>query len=151
MKVLNSKSNWLSLLLVTFTLAFAFQGARGIWEPDEGYYVNCAVNMSKTGDFLIPRLNHEIFLDKPPLVYWGIAMGMRLFGFNEWGARFFTAMCFSLTALLVAWFGSSLWDRRTGLLAGLFYATTIIPFAAANVTTPDTPLAFSIALAFYCF
>ncbi len=60
-------------------LGFGFQGSRGVWEPDEGFYSNVAVGMLDQGDGLTPRLNGEPFLDKPPLVYWGAAAGMLVF------------------------------------------------------------------------
>jgi len=63
---------WSVLILVfaLFVLAFAFQGSRGVWEPDEGVYASTALSMFETGDLLIPRLNDNPFLQKPPLAYW---------------------------------------------------------------------------------
>ncbi len=132
-------------------LAFAFQGSRGIFAPDEGFYVSIAQSMSETRDFLIPRLHQQIWLDKPPLTCWGIAAGMRLFGQNEWGARAFCALCFVLTILLVFLLGRSLSGRRAGLLAAVVYATMAIPYVAANIVTPDTPLTLWTIGAFFSF
>ena len=39
---------WLVALLVL--MAFAFQGTRGLWEPDEGRYTATGINMLKSGD-----------------------------------------------------------------------------------------------------
>ncbi len=139
-------------MLGLVALAFGFQGSRGLWEPDEGYYVSTALTMLETGDLLIPRLNYEPFIDKPPLGYWGIVAGMKLLGRNEWGARAFPAFCYMTTVLLVGLLGSCLFgERSVGIMAGIIYATTVIPFAAANVVTPDTPLALWTTAAFYAF
>jgi len=66
----NSKSPLLALILLSgllLVLAFAFQGNRGIWQPDEGYYTGTAITMLKKDSLLIPYLGEdEIFLDKPP-------------------------------------------------------------------------------------
>jgi len=133
-------------------LVFSFQGSRGIWEPDEGFYVSTAWSMLDDGDLIIPRLQGEPFLDKPPLTYWGIAAGMKLLGRNEGGARIFHALCFMLTVLLVGVLGKSLYGgRATGVAAGLIYATMALPFAASNIVTPDTPLALWTTAAFFCF
>ena len=75
-------------------LAFAFQGTRGLWEPDEGSFATVAGEMSERGDWLLPTLNHQPYPEKPPLLYWGMMAGMDLFGHNEWGARAFNALCF---------------------------------------------------------
>ena len=43
---------WLIIIALVIILAFAFQGSRGLWEPDEGRYVRCAYEMLKSGDWL---------------------------------------------------------------------------------------------------
>jgi len=70
----------LFLVICLLILAFLFQGSRGIWQPDEGYYVGAAVTMLDRGDLLIPYLSERIFLEKPPITYWGIITGLKLFG-----------------------------------------------------------------------
>ena len=108
--------------------------------------------MYETGDYLIPRLNQVPFLEKPPLTYWGIAAGMELLGKNEWGARAFHALCYILTVGIVGFFGAYLLGRRSaGWMSAIIYATMIIPYAAASVVTPDTPLALCTTTALFCF
>lgn len=141
-------SSW-ARLGILLLLAFAFQGTRGLWEPDEGFYANAALGMLDSGDYLVPRLNGAPFLDKPPLVYWLQAAGVRLLGRSEWGLRLGHGLLFVCSALLV---GAT--ARRaspsTGVVdASLLYATLPLAFIAANVLTPDTPLAFGLALALY--
>ena len=91
-----------SLLACLLILAFSFQGSRGIWQPDEGYYTGTTVTMLAKDSFFVPYLGeHEIFLDKPPMIYWGIIAGIKLFGHNEFAVRFFHGLCFALTSLAV--------------------------------------------------
>ncbi len=144
-------SAWLGAALVVLLAAFCFQGSRGIWEPDEGFYTNVAVGMLHSGDWTVPRLNGEPFLDKPPLLYWTMAGAMSLLGVNEWAARAPHALWFAATALVLGALAGRWWGRRAGLLAVLVYASSSAPFLAANVLTPDTPLAFAAALAYYFF
>ena len=89
------------MFLLALLLGLAFQGSRGLWEPDEGRNVNIALGMLQTSDWLVPRLNGEPYLDKPPLHYWTVAAGMALFGRNEWGAPAGQALLFALTVVLV--------------------------------------------------
>ena len=73
--VLRSPALWIALL--STTLALAFLGARGMWDPDEGRYTNVALNMLDSGDWLNPRRSHEVcYWTKPPLTYWAIAASM---------------------------------------------------------------------------
>ena len=143
------------LLLSLFTLAFAFQGSRGIWQPDESYYVGATLTMLKNGDILIPRIGgegREIFLEKPPMLYWGIMGGLKTFGHSEFAVRAFNAACYVVTALIVGMLGFSLFrDKRTAIAAGFMYSTMVIPFIAANFVTPDTTLTLWTTAAALCF
>ena len=133
------------MALLALGLALAFQGSRGVWRPDEGYYLTVASQMARTGDVLTPRLNVNIFLEKPPLTYWGALLGFKIMGVNEWGGRLFNGLCFALTALLVALLGRWLWGQRVGFAAGAAYLTLALPFFASNIITPDTPLTLCAA------
>lgn len=135
--------------IILIALALAFQGTRGLWEPDEGFYANAALGMLESGDYLVPRLNGEPFLDKPPLVYWVEATGALFLGRTEWGLRFGHALLFVASALLAGAAARRLSDSRLGLDASLLYATLPLSYFAASVLTPDTPLAFGLALALY--
>jgi len=143
----------LSLVTCLTILAFSFQGSRGIWQPDEGYYTGTAVTMIAKDTLLIPYLGEEeIFLDKPPMIYWGIIAGLKLFGHSEFAVRFFHGLCFVLTSLAVGVLGFSMFkDRWLALLSSLIYATMVVPFIAANFVTPDTILTLWTTLSALCF
>ena len=145
------KKNLGMLLPAALFMAFFFQGTRGLWEPDEGFYATVSGTMARTGDEVVPRVNGGIFLEKPPVVYWGMLAGLRLFGWNEWGLRAFHAVSFSLTVLLLALLGAALWDAATGIRAGTFYLLMALPFGAANVLTPDMPLTLFVTAGMVCF
>lgn len=142
-------------ILCTLILAFAFQGARGIWQPDEGYYVGTALTMMKAGNLLIPKIGEEgseIFLEKPPLLYWGIMAGLRVFGRSEFAARAFNALCYCATVAVIGALSLSMFgDKRTAVASSIMYATMVIPFIAVNFVTPDTPLTLWTTLAVLCF
>lgn len=144
---------WFVLLLFLVTLGFAFQGRRGIWQPDEGYYSGVAETMLEKSCLMIPFLGEDdIFLDKPPLVYWSIIAGLKLFGHNEFGLRFLNGASFIFTALLSGLLGFSLFgDRKVGVLTVVIYATMIIPFFASNFVTPDTLLSLWTTASAVCF
>ncbi len=149
---MQSKTLFWSAGAVLLVLSFGFQGIRGIWQPDEGYYIGTAVNMDLHRDYLIPRLGEEIFLDKPPLLYWGILAGLKLFGYSEFSARFFLGLCYALTCLTVFELGRSFTGRlRDGVSAAVIYATMILPFSAANFLTMDTPLTLFTTLSMAAF
>ena len=61
-----------------------------------------ASNVVASGDWLLPRLNGELYLTKPPLLYW-LAAGMaHLIGSaNEWAVRLPSAMSAAIITLVV--------------------------------------------------
>jgi len=108
---------WLVVGVALLLLALAFQGSRALAEPDEGFYSNVAIGMVDCGDWWVPHLNQDIFLDKPPLLYWGTALGVVLFGPTVWAARAAQAVWFLAIALVVG-----LIAQRTGSAALGFWS-----------------------------
>ncbi|MBI4917718.1 MAG: glycosyltransferase family 39 protein [Acidobacteria bacterium] len=127
-------------LIALIAFAFAFQGSRGLWEPDEGRYTNIATQMLRSHNFVEPAWNDDFsHFAKPPLSYWAVAGGVTLLGWNEWGARAPNAVAFALTVLLVLALGRRVTPGRPWL-AALVYALTLLPYGAANIITTDTLL-----------
>ncbi len=121
-------------------MSFLFQGARGIWEPDEGRYTAATMEMIFQRDVIHPVLHHERpHYTKPPLTYWAIAGSVLSFGYNEWAVRFPNGLAFFLTTTLIYVIGLSLVPQRPWLPA-LIYATSLLPVVASNVVTADTLL-----------
>jgi len=131
-------------------LALVGAGLRGLWEPDEGRYAECAREIVATGDWLHPTLHGRPHLTKPPGAYWGIAAGLELFGRNEFGARFALSLAFAAGAFLVRRIGADLFDPATGSRAGWIYATMLFPFVAGGALTTDTFLAAAQLAGFAC-
>jgi len=128
------------LLLLTLAAAFAFQGARGLYESTEGRYAESAREMIETGQWLIPQLDYRPHWTKPPLTYWAIALGMKVFGQNEWGVRFYSGVAFALSVWAILVLGRWMWDKPTGFFAALIYATSPLTLIAAHTVNTDTLL-----------
>jgi 4-amino-4-deoxy-L-arabinose transferase-like glycosyltransferase len=140
-----------AVLLVAIVVAFAFQGSRSLWDPDEGRYTDVAHNMEESGDWLVPRLDPDRpHFTKPPLTYWAVATSLAVLGDYTWAARLPNALAFVATGLLVLGLA-----RKLGLpepeLAAVAWTTTLGPVIAANVVTTDTLLALFETLAVYGF
>jgi len=140
---------WLVALLVL--LAFAFQGTRGIWEPDEGRYTSAGINMLESGNWLVPTIDGQhAHLTKPPMTYWALAASFGVLGMNEWAARLPAALAFLGTALLVFGLGRRLCPARPWLPA-LIYGLSLAPFLSANIVSTDVLLTFFETAAMYAF
>jgi 4-amino-4-deoxy-L-arabinose transferase-like glycosyltransferase len=79
--------------------------------------------MYATGDWLLPRLNGELYLTKPPLLYWLGTASAHLFGGpNEWAVRLPAAL--AATAIVVAAYRYAL--RQFGAWPALFTAQLLL-------------------------
>jgi 4-amino-4-deoxy-L-arabinose transferase-like glycosyltransferase len=153
MEIKHSKQKYflIFILLMACLLTLSFQGSRGLYETSEGRYAECAREMLEKSEYLIPQLNYQPHFTKPPLTYWAIACGLKLFGNNEWGARFYNSVAFVLTTLVIIILGTSLWHKETGLLAGLIYASSPFPLFGAFSVTTDTLLTLWVATTVLCY
>jgi 4-amino-4-deoxy-L-arabinose transferase-like glycosyltransferase len=138
----------LAMLLV---VAFAFQGTRGIWEPDEGRYSSAGINMHEHGDWLVPTVDGtHPHLTKPPMIYWALASSFAAIGDNEWAARLPSALAFVGTGLLVLGLGRRLCPPKPWLPAAV-WALSLAPAIASNIISTDPLLAFFEAASMYAF
>jgi 4-amino-4-deoxy-L-arabinose transferase-like glycosyltransferase len=132
-------------------LGFAFQGTRGLWGPDEGRYVDAALQMLDTGDYLTPGYSpDEVNFSKPPTTYWVIAAAIKLGGRNVWAARTPYALAFLLTLLALYGMGKRLIPEKPWL-PGLVYALCAFPFVTSNIISTDVFLTLCEAIAMLGF
>jgi len=141
----------IALAVTCYLLFFHRLGDIGMLGPDEPRYAAVAREMFLSGDYVTPRLNGQVWFEKPVLVYWGEALGYRLFGLNEWGARFPSALAATFCVFLVYWCGRRLWDRSVGFLAALIMASSIGFFSFARAASMDMPLTACLTAALVFF
>lgn len=111
---------WLTLIL--FWAAIYLPGLAGQeLKGEEARRILPAVEMIRTGDWLVPRINGEPYLRKPPLINWLIAGSMRLTrSHGEWAARLPSVL--SMLAMGAAVFATA---RRWMPLSGAWLAAII--------------------------
>ena len=89
-----------SWLIFPLLLVYLFNlGAVGFLAPDEPRYASIGREMGASHDFITPRLDHQPWFEKPPLLYWMIALGRAARLPDEWAARLPVALM-SLVFLL---------------------------------------------------
>ena len=109
-------------------------------DPDEGLHASIAQEMVERGDWVVPRLMGKPFLDKPILYFWAEALSLRLFGMSEAAIRMPGLMFGLLGAMTTAAVAWRLFGRTAGMIAGLFYATTVFPLTLAQAAVHDIAL-----------
>ena len=90
-----SSVRWIAIIIVAIALFIAFfwrLDSIGLVDETEPLFAEASRQMYATGDWITPYFNGETRFDKPPLVYWGMALCFHIFGVGEWGVRLPSAL-----------------------------------------------------------
>jgi 4-amino-4-deoxy-L-arabinose transferase-like glycosyltransferase len=125
-------------------------GAPRLFDQIDGQYAGAAREMMMRRDWVIPTQNGVPRLQKPPLVYWCVALSMSSFGVNEFGARLPVALA------TIGWFlATGLLARRVvgtwsaGLAGALILAMFMGTFFFTHLVMPEPFLGCFIAFSFW--
>ena len=117
----------LIIIAISSILFIPFIGGVHLFDWDEINFAESAREMMLTGDYLTVQVNFEAFWEKPPLFAWFQVLSMKIFGINEFAARFPNAVCGVITLLVLFNIGKKLYNEKFGLIWVLVYGASILP------------------------
>jgi 4-amino-4-deoxy-L-arabinose transferase-like glycosyltransferase len=141
----------LGVALVAAALFLSGLGGAPFVDPPEGFHAVIARDMLRLGDWVTPHVNGMRYFDKPPLLYWMMAVAFRALGPGEGAARLGSALPAVGVAVVTAWIGMRLAGLRVGLIAGLVVAANLELYLFARLVKPDLVFVLCIVLAFAGF
>ena len=144
--------NKLYILLVgIFILLILYLGNWGLTESSEARYAEIAREMVISGDYITPTLLGIKHLHKPPVTYYITALGYKIFGINEFGARFFMQLCLVFQLFLVFKITLFLYkNEKIAFAASLIYFSFPITVISVRTLTTDAYLTtFILASIFF--
>jgi len=144
------------LFVATMALAgllfFRNIGGYDLWPADEPRFAQVAREMVESGNYLSPHINGQPYKEKPPLLFWAIALASRPFGdVTEFPARMPSALAALGTVLLTYLLASRLYGREMGLWSALILSTSALFWWEARSVRTDMLLTFFMTLALYAF
>ena len=100
-------------------------------------HAEAAREMVLRRDWVTLYANGVRYLEKAPLMYWGVATSFRLFGVGEWSARL--PLAIGVLALLLAtyWLGRRTYGELGGLYSALVLSTAVGPYIYTRFLIPD--------------
>jgi len=128
-------------------------GGPRLWDRDEPRNAACASEMLERGDWVVPTFNGELRVLKPIMKYWLMIVAYKIFGVNEFAARFWSAV-FALATVVATYFvGKRLYNASAGLWAALVLATSLLFVTAGHLAKIDAGLTFfsTMALLIYVY
>jgi hypothetical protein len=109
----------LVLLLIVSSCVIFGDLSFHLFEPDEGRYAEIPREMLARGDWVMPYLQGEPYLDKPPMLYWLVMVCYKVFGIHDWSARVVPALALEACVLLTYFFGRRWFGERAAFWSGL--------------------------------
>lgn len=139
------------LLLAFGALTLFLLGRLPLANPDEARYAAIPREMLAQGDWVTPRLNDTRYFEKPPLVYWTVALSRVAFGPGEFSARLTPAL-FGLAGVALTYAAARrLFGREAGLAAAMVLGSSALYFALSRILLLDMAVAVLISAALFCF
>ncbi len=114
------------ILAICVLVSFAGLLDHDLWTPDEHREAALTLGMARSGNWVVPALAGEPFVEKPPLYYWGGALFLHVLGpaVGPIGALRLSSAFWGLSALVA-----------TGLLARRLFGRGTARLAAAVLAT----------------
>jgi 4-amino-4-deoxy-L-arabinose transferase-like glycosyltransferase len=145
---LSGRRDLFALALLGALLFLPGLGLRDLWNPDEARYAEVAREMRAAGSWALPRLNGEVYTQKPPLLFWAInAAALLTGGVGETSTRLPVALAAIGSLLLVYRLGERLFSRRAAWIAALAFATCLRILWQGRFGQIDMLLGFFVTLA----
>lgn len=118
-------------------------------EPDESRYAQIPREMLDRGDLVVPTLQGEPYLDKPPLFYWLIMLSYQFFGVSAGAARLVPALAVHATILVTYLLGRRTVGERPAFAAALTLTLAPIFIGMARLLILDGVLTLCVAVALF--
>ncbi|MEN3028860.1 MAG: glycosyltransferase family 39 protein [Aquificaceae bacterium] len=143
-----SRSIYLLLTLFFFILGNWFLSFTSL---DEGRNMDAVQNMIRTGDFINPQYNCQPRFEKPPMLYWLVALSSYLFGPGEFSARLVSGLSALGLAGITYLLTRDFFSKERALSSALVLATFPHLWLEARAVVPEMLNTFFALSGLYAF
>jgi 4-amino-4-deoxy-L-arabinose transferase-like glycosyltransferase len=133
-----------SLIILGLIICFLGLSIYGLFDVDETRFAASALEMVRSGDYLVPSFNGEPRLTYPVLYYWFLVGFLKIFGFSPGAFRLVSAV-FAFGLIMTV--GHIVYRESRvegGFLAGVILATSSLYAYMARIAMAD--MVFSVLL-----
>jgi 4-amino-4-deoxy-L-arabinose transferase-like glycosyltransferase len=122
------------------------------WKPDEAYTFGLVLHILQSGDWVVPTLAGEPFMEKPPIYLLTAAAIASIFGslldLHD-AARLATGLYMSVVLVFIALSARELYGREHGWVAPLALIGCVGLLVRAHEMIPDTALLAGLSIGLY--
>jgi 4-amino-4-deoxy-L-arabinose transferase-like glycosyltransferase len=116
-------------------------------DRDEPRFAEASREMIERADYVVPYFNNQYRFDKPPLAYWAQVASYRIFGENDFAARFPTTIAAALVALAIFAWGARIGGNRVGWWAAIIFTLSLQVFVHGKAAVADMWLVLFVTMA----
>jgi 4-amino-4-deoxy-L-arabinose transferase-like glycosyltransferase len=152
MRVASQKySNEILILILSLIYFIPFLGQAHLFDWDEINFAEAAREMLATHNYFNVQIDYKDFWEKPPLFIWMQVFSMKIFGVNEFAARFPNAMAGVVTLLTIFRIGKKYLNTQFAWFWTMCYAGTTLTLLYFKSGIMDPWFNLFIFLAIYQF
>jgi 4-amino-4-deoxy-L-arabinose transferase-like glycosyltransferase len=126
-------------------------------DRDEPRFAEASREMIERSNYVVPYFNNQYRFDKPPLTYWAQVASYKVFGENDFAARFPSVVAAALIALSIFSWGSRLriapaaqarmGESGIGWWAAIIFTLSLQVFAHGKAAVADMWLVLFVTMA----
>ncbi len=137
------------LLLFVGCVAFHILGTWSLplIDRDEPRFAEASREMIERGNYVVPYFNNQYRFDKPPLTYWAQVASYKVFGENDFAARFPSVVAAALIALSIFSWGSRAGGAKVAWWAAIIFTLSLQVFLHAKAAVADMWLVLFVTTA----
>lgn len=146
-----SKNQLIIIICASILVLFANIWGYPLYILDEVKNAQCAYEMMESENYIVPTFNGALRTDKPPLHYYFMIVGYKLFGFGPLGARFFSAIFGILTICITFLISRKYMIERAAKVTAVTLLASIGFAFQFHLATPDAYLIFFMTASLFSF
>ncbi len=139
------------LMIMLSLILFSKLIYNGLPNFDDCYYAEKAKEIITTGDIWTLKFNNKPEFENPPMHMWIIAGMYKIFGINEYAARFSSALFTVFLIYIVFLIGTLIFNEWAGFFSSFVLSTTFFLTKYSFRAMTDITLTFFIAVSFLFF
>jgi len=116
------------IVFLSLILFIPFLGYVHLFDWDEINFAESAREMIVSKSYSQVMINFEAFHEKPPLFIWMQVISMKIFGVNEFAARFPNAIVGLISLLFIFTIGKKIKDEKFAFIWVISYIGSLLPF-----------------------
>ena len=138
--------HWLWIVLLWAVVYVPGLFSPPLLDDADSVHAEAAREMVVRGDWTTLYIDGIRYLEKAPLLYWGMAASFKLFGVKDWAARL--PLILGLLALLLETYGLGrrFLGERAGFWAAIILTVSIGPYLFTRILIPDMLIALWLTL-----